>query len=206
MTPLSAVYLSLDGDAICPSNAELAARLSVPRRQIPSAVPALVSRISDEASPAAVFAYAERSDELAALLSLDRVPSLSGDRVALLAVTLGFGVDRLLEREKRRGIADAYLLDAVASAMAEAAADAVDRAIRAEYPSVVFGRRFSPGYGSLPLSVNTPLLSLLDADKRLGIRQSESLLLHPTKTITAILGGTHENESHKAPDIGAPLF
>ena len=118
--------------------------------------------------------------------------ALLGQEIAFFAVTLGYGVDRLIDREQRRSLERAYLLDAVASAMVEAGADAVDRAIRKQNPTTRFGRRFSPGYGRLPLSANAPLLSLLGADRRLGIRQSESLLMHPTKTVTAILGGNHD--------------
>lgn len=192
MTP---IYLALDADAIAPSDAELSARLRVPRDEIPRDLGAFVSRLSAVAAPAAVFACEKRSEELTRLLSLQSEPSLCERCVAMFAVTLGYGVDRLLEREKHGGVASAFLFDAVASAMAEAAADAVDAELRARYPDIAFGRRFSPGYGRLPLSANAPLLSLLGADRHLGIRQSESLLLHPTKTITAILGGKYENRS-----------
>lgn len=195
MTP---IYLALDAAAIAPSDAELAARLRVPRDRIPSEVSLLVSRLCAEATPAAVFAVGERSCIPRELLLLPELPSLSGDRIALFAITLGYGVDRLLEREKRKGSFDAFLLDGVASAMAEAAAEAVDRAIRARHPEIAFCRRFSPGYGGLPLSASTPLLALLSADRYLGIRRDESLLMHPTKTITAILGGTHESRSVQA--------
>ena len=48
--------------------------------------------------------------------------------------------------------------------------------------------RYSPGYGDLPLTVQEPLLQLLNAAKRLGVTLSESSLLIPTKTVTAIIG------------------
>ena len=190
---MTLVYLSLTASDIKPREGELAARLRVPREAIPPETKLLVERLSGASAPAAVLAYGERTPRLTALLSLDAVPSLCRERLALFAVTLGYGVDRLLDAEKRRGVASAFLLDAVASAMAEAAADAADAALRRLCPSDVFGHRYSPGYGALPLSVNAPLLSLTDAERRLGIRLSESALMHPTKSITAILGGSHEN-------------
>ncbi|MBR3258643.1 MAG: vitamin B12 dependent methionine synthase, partial [Eggerthellaceae bacterium] len=45
-----------------------------------------------------------------------------------------------------------------------------------------------PGYGDLPLEVQPDLLGLLDASRRLGITLSDSLLMSPTKSVTAIVG------------------
>ena len=192
MTPLVEHFLPLSEKELFPSPTELSARCRTPIGEIPPETKELFYEILSVATPAAVFSVWERSFDLTELLSLRGEASLLGDRVALFAVTLGYGVDRLLEREQRRSLERAYLLDAVASAMVEAGADAAERAIRDGFPEIRFGRRYSPGYGKLPLSANTPLLSLLGADRRLGIRQSESLLMHPSKTVTAILGGSHD--------------
>ena len=192
MTPLVEHFLPLSEKELFPSRAELSARCRTPIGEIPPETKELFYEILSVATPAAVFAVGKRSDELTELLSLESEASLLGQEIAFFAVTLGYGVDRLLEREQRRSLERAYLLDAVASAMVEAGADAAERAIRDGFPEIRFGRRYSPGYGKLPLSANTPLLSLLGADRRLGIRQSESLLMHPSKTVTAILGGSHD--------------
>lgn len=192
MTPLTVTYLPLSPEEILPDADELLARLRQPRESAPTMLGETVQRLTDAASPAALLAVGERTDELASLLSLDGIPALDGTRIALLAVTLGHGVDRLLRTYARRGVSDAFFADAAASAMAEAAANAADARLRRLYPDVRFGRRFSPGYGRLPLSVQPALLSLLGAGQRLGIRLTESSLMLPTKSITAILGGTHE--------------
>lgn len=193
MTPLEISCISLSSEDVFPSDAELAARCRTPKDALPDGVGEAIRRIFAVANPAACFAYGKVDAELDALLGLGETPTLSTPYVALLAVTLGYGVDRLIESERHRGIASAYLLDAVASAMAEAAADAIDAMIRKKYPRICFGRRLSPGYGKLALSLQAPLISLLGADKRLGIRLDESFLMHPRKSITAILGGRDEN-------------
>ena len=46
----------------------------------------------------------------------------------------------------------------------------------------------APGYGDLPLSCQPTLLSVLDATRRLGITLTPSLLMVPTKSVTAVLG------------------
>ena len=48
--------------------------------------------------------------------------------------------------------------------------------------------RFSPGYGDLPIEVQKDFLPLLDAERRLGITLSESCLMAPSKSVTAIIG------------------
>ena len=48
--------------------------------------------------------------------------------------------------------------------------------------------RFSPGYGDLPLDVQSPLLALTDATRRLGVTLSESNLMNPLKSVTAVIG------------------
>lgn len=46
--------------------------------------------------------------------------------------------------------------------------------------------RFSPGYGDLALAFQSDLLNLLQADRNLGIGLTDSLLMAPTKSVTAI--------------------
>ena len=48
--------------------------------------------------------------------------------------------------------------------------------------------RYSPGYGDLSLSVQKDVLNILNADKILGIKLGENLLMIPKKSITAIQG------------------
>ena len=49
--------------------------------------------------------------------------------------------------------------------------------------------RFSPGYGDLPMETQPILLAALDAQRRLGITLApKSLLMTPTKSVTAVVG------------------
>ena len=43
-------------------------------------------------------------------------------------------------------------------------------------------------YGDLPLDVQSPLLALTDATRRLGVTLSESNLMNPLKSVTAVIG------------------
>ena len=111
---------------------------------------------------------------------------VGADRALLLAATLGAGLDRLLLRYGRTSPARALLLQAIGAERVEALLDAFTREAEKEYGRL--GRRFSPGYGDLPLTLQSRLLPLLDAGRTLGITLGSSLLMSPTKSVTAIIG------------------
>ena len=48
--------------------------------------------------------------------------------------------------------------------------------------------RFSPGYGDLPLSLQPKICAALDTQRRLGLYVTESYLMNPSKSVTAIIG------------------
>ncbi len=106
-------------------------------------------------------------------------------RAAVFAVTLGSDVDRLLIKLGKLMPSEQFVTDAIASALAESACDEAEKLI---FDGLSHAPRFSPGYGDLPLETQKPLLSFLDAEKTVGITLSPSLLMTPTKSITAIAG------------------
>jgi len=109
-------------------------------------------------------------------------------RAALLACTLGARSEALLRAETARGMDRALLLDACGSALVEAGCDAAGRAITARFPGQFLTDRFSPGYGDLPLNVQASICAALDINRRLGVQLTESLLMNPTKSVTAVIG------------------
>lgn len=109
------------------------------------------------------------------------------ERAAVFAVTLGSEVDRLLIKLGKLMPSEQFVTDAIASALAETACDEAEKLI---FEGKAHTPRFSPGYGDLPLEIQKPLLSFLDAEKTVGITLSSSLLMTPTKSITAIAGIT----------------
>jgi len=120
------------------------------------------------------------------LASRDLEKNLVNCREAfLLAVTLGAGVDRLLLRLSRLSPARHFVTDALASALAEAACDRAEAIATQEIPC---RPRYSPGYGDLSLAVQPPLLARLDAVRRCGITIGDTLIMSPSKSITAIIG------------------
>lgn len=114
----------------------------------------------------------------------------SAFEVVLFAATLGADIDRELRRLAATDALGQVLFDAVATALIERAADATEAYVRtyAAEQGAFCSWRFSPGYGDLPLSVQQPFLSALDATRQLGITLTPSQLMVPTKSVTAVVG------------------
>ena len=109
-------------------------------------------------------------------------------QAAVLICTLGAAFEALLRAEQARGMAGAALLDACGSAWVEAGCDEAQAEISARFPGLHPTDRFSPGYGDLPLSLQRDICGALDAPRRLGVQVTDSLLLNPSKTVTAVIG------------------
>jgi hypothetical protein len=55
--------------------------------------------------------------------------------------------------------------------------------------------RFSPGYGDVALEVQNVIFKALECTKRIGLTLTDSLLMYPTKSVTAFIGLTENPES-----------
>ncbi len=111
-------------------------------------------------------------------------------KVAIFACTLGAGCDRELRRLGALSPLDQTLYDCCASSLAEAGAQEVQELLGEEAAKLGLEARarFSPGYGDLPLSVQPAFLQALDAGRAIGLGVTESMLLSPVKSVTAVLG------------------
>jgi cobalamin-dependent methionine synthase I len=105
----------------------------------------------------------------------------------IMAVTLGAGVDRLIRTSQIKDMAEAVILDAGASILAEQCADILEETIRAENSCFVTGR-YSPGYGDFPVEMQGRLIREIDGPRTIGLTTNESHILIPRKSITAIIG------------------
>ncbi len=111
------------------------------------------------------------------------------ERAALLAATLGAGVDRLIARAQAKSLSRAVILDACASAEAERLCDELEPAIMtAAGADAWLTMRFSPGYGGVEPSESAKIIEALDAGKAIGLSLTRSGMLVPIKSVTAVIG------------------
>ncbi len=112
--------------------------------------------------------------------------------IVMMAVTLGNVPDMLVRKAEVRDMMKAYTYQAVGAAMAEAWANEInDKIIEEAKERGLFARpRFSPGYGDFPLEVQRDFERILEMPRTIGVTLSDSLLMTPTKSITAVVGLT----------------
>lgn len=106
-------------------------------------------------------------------------------QAVVFAATVGIGIDRLIARYSRLSPATALLLQALGTQRIEALCDTFCDTLKQTY---TVRARFSPGYGDLPLTCQTELFALLNCSKYIGLTLNDSLLMSPTKSVTAFVG------------------
>lgn len=146
----------------------------------------LAEKVKSRISPRSSWVLTEKS-RLALPGSMAEKMLGESRQCAVLVCTLGAEFDLWIRREQLRDMAHAAMLDALGSAYIESACDEVERAICARLPGRYLTDRFSPGYGDLPLNVQPQLLSLVRGD-RIGVTLTDTLVLNPQKSVTAIVG------------------
>ena len=110
--------------------------------------------------------------------------------VAVLSCTAGMDSERAIARYQATSPTDALFYNACAAALVEACANRVEAEVvlRANEVGLHTNWRFSPGYGDAPLSMQPDLLCALGAPGRLAVTCTDSFLLVPSKSITAVVG------------------
>ncbi|MBQ8333374.1 MAG: Vitamin B12 dependent methionine synthase activation subunit [Clostridia bacterium] len=103
-------------------------------------------------------------------------------RIVLFAATIGFAPDRLAQKYSRISPVKALFLESIGNERIETLCDL----FCAEFPGA--RPRFSPGYGDLSLDLQREILASLDCPRKIGLTLNESLLLSPSKSVTAIMG------------------
>ena len=189
----AAEYFAIDKTAISVDEKELKRRLSVSSDFDVSVYEKAVKAVLSESAPKTCFVRVPVSADESGVSfpfgkvdSCDLAKNLSGCSEAFVfAITLGHGVERLLSRMSRLSAADFFVYDAAGSALAESVCDKAEEIIKGD---VECKPRFSPGYGDFSLSVQKDVLSLVNAERLLGITLTDTNLMLPQKSITAVMG------------------
>ena len=116
-----------------------------------------------------------------------------GNKVYLCG-TLGAAFDQWQRRLSALSGADAYFSQQIGLDAVEREMDALEAEARASLSEgeTLMPRR-SPGYGEMPLSLSREIIDKLEATLRIGVAVTESDLLVPSKSVTAIceIGGAN---------------
>lgn len=109
-------------------------------------------------------------------------------RAVILAATVSAEADKLIRQTSVTDMAAALAVDCLCSAAIEQICDRAEEEIFSVIQAPFRTWRFSPGYGDLPIYLQKELLLALNAQRRIGLTATESSLLVPSKSVTAIIG------------------
>lgn len=115
---------------------------------------------------------------------------IAGCASAFLACgTIGTAFDAFHRRVSIKSGLDALITQAIGAALIEKVMDDAEDEIRRELRAgESLAKRYSPGYGTFPLSAQRELLALLDAPLKVGVSLTDTLLMVPSKSVSAIIG------------------
>lgn len=124
-------------------------------------------------------------------------------RVAAFVATVGDEIEQLSDQQLRRGSRlEGYVLNAIGSAAADAAVDALADVIYFEEakPEEALTPPFSPGYCGLPLEEQISVFAIVNA-KPLGVRLLPTMIMQPIKSISGLIGigSSDDVEAHGVP-------
>ena len=124
---------------------------------------------------------------LARTNSHDLAKNLDGcERAVVFCATVGHGIDRLIRKYSVVSPAKAVVLQGLGAERIEALCDLFCAELAAN--GLTTRPRFSPGYGDLPLEIQKDIFRALDCPKHIGATLNESLLISPTKSVSAVVG------------------
>lgn len=123
--------------------------------------------------------------------------------IVLFGATIGLEIDRLIAKYSRIAPSKAFLMQAIGAERIESLCDEFCRTLSSERMAQGKGilSRFSPGYGDCPLALQKQIFDVLDCPRKIGLSLNQSLLMSPSKSVTAIVGVTDSNDT-EAPGAG----
>lgn len=115
---------------------------------------------------------------------------IDSDEAALFAVTLGLDLDREIKRLEQTDLTKALIMDSTASTLVEEICNQVSDDFEnfQKENNKYTTERFSPGYSDLPLKIQNDITRVLDTQRKIGLATTDSSLLLPRKSVTAIIG------------------
>ena len=110
--------------------------------------------------------------------------------IIIFAATIGLEIDRYIARNQKISPSKALLAQAYGAERIEELCESFCNEIKEELKreNLCTTKRFSPGYGDLPLETQVDIFKLLDCSRQIGVSLNESLLMSPSKSVTAVFG------------------
>lgn len=117
--------------------------------------------------------------------------------VILFAATAGAAVDRLIFKYSLISPVYALAMQSAGAAAIEGWCDLLCAEFKksAENENNYLAPRFSPGYGDFALDAQKNIFNVLDCPRKIGLSLTDSLLMTPSKSVSAVIGVTKTKKS-----------
>ena len=110
------------------------------------------------------------------------------NKCACLCATLGGEVDALIRKKQVTSMAEAMMIDKMASFLIEKVCDLAEDIIMKNFDGCDKTFRYGLGYGDFPIEKQKDFLDMLEASKQVGVYVNEASMLMPTKSVTCLIG------------------
>lgn len=110
------------------------------------------------------------------------------EKCILMCATLSAGADKVIRQYEINDMEKAVITDCLASAAIEQVCDIAQDKILSNLEGFNFTWRFSPGYGDFPISIQNDFINVLKAQSRIGLSVTDSFIMIPRKSVTAVIG------------------
>ena len=116
------------------------------------------------------------------------------NKIILIAITLGNEIDMMIRRYSSLDSASMVLIQAISAEYLEKYIDKIENEVIESFETPIYLKpRFSPGYSDLDISHQKDVISILNANKKIGLSSTASYMLTPSKSVTAIIGITDKD-------------
>ncbi len=106
-------------------------------------------------------------------------------RAFVFAATAGAEIDRLISREMVKSPVRGLIADSLGSSAIEAFCNNLNGKLS---ENIKTRPRFSPGYGDFDIAFQKKLIQMLDARRKIGLSLTDSCMMTPSKSVTAVIG------------------
>ncbi len=110
--------------------------------------------------------------------------------VIVFAATIGLELDRLILKHGKTEPSVAVCLQAIGAERIESLCDSFCNEMKEKYTlqKKSLRPRFSAGYGDLSINFQKDIFTALNCAKNIGLTLNDSLIMSPSKSVTAIIG------------------
>jgi hypothetical protein len=111
------------------------------------------------------------------------------NKLIVYVVTIGPALDdKVKELTSEDNMFEAYLLNGIGAGAAEMTANDLNLYVNDIYGNGSNFKRLSPGYGDWPVTDQSKIFKLLDPEKNIGVKLTDSYIMLPEKSTSGIMG------------------